>query len=195
MADALSDLFSEIRACTHCSDLPRGPRPVVHGSESARLCIVGQAPGVRVHGSGIPWNDPSGKRLRGWLHMDDETFYDEGRIAIVPIGFCYPGTMENGGDFPPRQECAPKWHPPLFDALKNVELTVLVGTYAQAFYLGRERKKNMTETVRAFREYLPRFLPTPHPSWRTTGWQRKNPWFDNDFLPELRARVHALVGS
>jgi uracil-DNA glycosylase len=195
MPDTLSDLFSDIRARTHCDGLPSGPRPVVRGSSSARLCIVGQAPGVRVHNSGIPWNDPSGKRLRDWLQTDDETFYDESRVAIVPIGFCYPGTMENGGDYPPRKECAPKWHPPLLDALKKVELTLLVGTYAQAFYLGRERKKNMTETVRAFRDYLPRFLPTPHPSWRTTGWQKKNPWFDEELLPELRARVHALVGS
>jgi uracil-DNA glycosylase len=195
MPDTLSDLFSDIRARTHCDGLPSGPRPVVRGSSSARLCIVGQAPGVRVHNSGIPWNDPSGKRLRDWLQTDDEKFYDESRVAIVPIGFCYPGTMENGGDYPPRKECAPKWHPPLLDALKKVELTLLVGTYAQAFYLGRERKKNMTETVRAFRDYLPRFLPTPHPSWRTTGWQKKNPWFDEELLPELRARVHALVGS
>ncbi len=195
MPDTLSDLFSDIRARTHCDGLPSGPRPVVRGSSSARLCIVGQAPGVRVHNSGIPWNDPSGKRLRDWLQTDDEKFYDESRVAIVPIGFCYPGTMENGGDYPPRKECAPKWHPPLLDALKKVELTLLVGTYAQAFYLGRERKKNMTETVRAFRDYLPRFLPTPHPSWRTTGWQKKKPWFDEELLPELRARVHALVGS
>jgi uracil-DNA glycosylase len=195
MPDALSALFHDIRACTHCESLPRGPRPVVRGSASARLCIIGQAPGVRVHESGIPWNDPSGKRLRDWLQMDDETFYDESRIAIAPIGFCYPGTMENGGDYPPRKECAPKWHPPLLDALKKVELTLLVGSYAQAFYLGRERQKNMTETVRAFREYLPRFLPTPHPSWRTTGWQKKNPWFDDELLPELRARVQALVAS
>ncbi len=194
MPDALPDLFRDIRACAHCEGLPRGPRPVVRGSSSARLCSIGQAPGVRVHESGIPWNDPSGKRLRDWLQMDDDTFYDENRIAIVPIGFCYPGTMENGGDYPPRKECAPKWHPPLLHALKQVELTLLVGTYAQAFYLGRERKKNMTETVRAFRDYLPKFLPTPHPSWRTTGWQKKNPWFDDELLPELRARVHALIG-
>lgn len=196
MAGELDDLFRDIRACTRCAaHLPRGPRPVVRGRASARICIVGQAPGIRVHESGIPWNDPSGRRLRDWLQVDEDVFYDESRIAIVPMGFCYPGTMENGGDFPPRPECAPLWHPPLRTALAGVELTLLVGSYAQAFYLGRSRKKTMTETVRAWRDYLPGFLPTPHPSWRTTGWQKKNPWFDADVLPALRRRVHGLLGT
>ena len=195
MSTDLEALFRDIRACTHCAQhLPMGARPVVRGAVSSRICIIGQAPGIRVHESGIPWNDPSGKRLRGWLELDDDTFYDEAIIAIMPIGFCYPGTMENGGDYPPRKECAPMWHPPLLDALPNVELTLLIGSYAQAFYLGKTRRKTMTETVRAWRDYLPEILPTPHPSWRTTGWQKKNPWFDDEVLPELRRRVHALIG-
>lgn len=196
MAGKLDTLFRDIRACAVCAAaLPLGPRPVLRGKRSARICIVGQAPGIRVHESGIPWNDPSGKRLREWIAIDDETFYDEARIAIVPMGFCYPGTMENGGDYPPRPECAPLWHPPVREALANVGLTLLVGSYAQAYYLGRARKKTMTETVRAWRDYLPDFLPTPHPSWRTTSWQKKNPWYDNEVLPELRRRVHALLGD
>jgi uracil-DNA glycosylase len=195
MSTDLEALFRDIRACTHCAQhLPMGARPVVRGAVSSRICIIGQAPGIRVHESGIPWNDPSGKRLRGWLELGDDTFYDKTKIAIMPIGFCYPGTMENGGDYPPRKECAPTWHPPLLDALPNVELTLLIGSYAQAYYLGKTRKKTMTETVRAWRDYLPEILPTPHPSWRTTGWQKKNPWFDDEVLPELRHRVHALIG-
>ena len=187
-------LLRDIRACRHCArDLPLGPRPIIRGRESAQLCIVGQAPGLRVHNTGIPWNDPSGKRLRQWLDLDEETFYDERRIAIAPIGFCYPGTMENGGDYPPRKECAPLWHPRLREVFGNVELTLLVGSYAQAWYLGQARGRTMTDTVRAWRDYLPDYLPTPHPSWRTTAWQKKNPWFDRDLLPELRRRVGELL--
>lgn len=194
MSETIEKLFREIRACTYCTEnLPMGPRPVVRGSASARVCIIGQAPGVRVHRSGVPWDDPSGKRLRGWLGVDDHTFYDETRFAIIPIGFCYPGTMENGGDYPPRKECAPLWHAPVIDALENVELTLLVGSYAQAYYLGKSRRKTMTETVRSWRDYGPDILPTPHPSWRTTGWQKKNPWFDDEILPEIRRRVKALI--
>ena len=195
MSRKLDNLLRDVRGCTLCAaELPLGPRPVLRGMASARICIVGQAPVIRVHESGIPWNDPSGKRLRAWLDLDDETFYDERRIAIVPMGFCYPGTMANGGDFPPRPECAPQWHPHLRDAFSNVELTLLVGSYAQAYYLGRNRKRTMTETVRAWRNYLPDFLPTPHPSWRTTSWQKKNEWFDTEVIPEMRRRVHALLG-
>ena len=194
MTDTIETLFRDIRACTHCAaDLPMGPRPVVRGTASARVCIIGQAPGVRVHRSGVPWDDPSGKRLRGWLEVDDGTFYDEDRFAIIPVGFCYPGTMANGGDYPPRRECAPLWHAPVLNALENVELTLLVGSYAQAYYLGKDRKKTMTETVRSWRDYGPDILLTPHPSWRTTGWQKKNPWFDEEILPELRRRVKALI--
>ena len=195
MPDTLESLFHDIRACTHCeARLPMGARPVVRGTAPARVCIIGQAPGIRVHRSGKPWDDASGKRLRGWLEVDDDTFYDESQFAIIPVGFCYPGTMENGGDYPPRPECAPLWHAPVLEALANVELTLLVGSYAQDCHLGKQRRKTMTETVRAWREYLPAYLPTPHPSWRTIGWQKKNPWFDEEVLPELRLRVHDLIG-
>lgn len=191
---SLEPLLVEIRACRLCEGhLPLGPRPVLRACRTARLMIVGQAPGTRVHESGIPWNDASGRRLREWLDLDDETFYDETRVAIVPMGFCYPGVLPGGGDRPPRPECAPRWHSPLKDALPNVELTLLVGRYAQAWYLAGAKKKTMTETVRAWRDYLPVFLPTPHPSWRTTHWQKKNRWFEAEVLPELRRRVHALV--
>ena len=194
MSETIETFFREIRACTYSAEnLPMGPRPVVRGSASARVCIIGQAPGVCVHRSGVPWDDPSGKRLRGWLGVNYHTFYGETRFAINPIGFCYPGTMENGGDYPPRKECAPLWHAPVIDALENVELTLLVGSYAQAYYLGKSRRKTMTETVRSWRDYGPDILPTPHPSWRTTGWQKKNPWFDEEILPEMRRRVKALI--
>ena len=144
--------------------LPLGPRPVLRAHPAARLLIVGQAPGTRVHATGIPWNDPSGDRLREWLGVDRETFYDASRIAIVPMGFCYPGRHARGGDLPPRPECAPLWHPRLIAHLGAVRLTLLVGAYAQAYYLGPRRKRTLTETVRVWREYLPAYLPTPHPS-------------------------------
>lgn len=195
MPDTIDQIFRDIRACTYCeADLPMGARPVVRGTRKAKICIIGQAPGIRVHNSGVPWDDPSGKRLRGWLEVDDNTFYDEDNFAIIPIGFCYPGTMENGGDYPPRKECAPLWHAPVLDTLENVELTLLIGSYAQAYHLGKKLQKNMTETVRAWRDYLPEILPTPHPSWRTIGWQKNNRWFDDELLPELRRRVHGLIG-
>lgn len=190
----LETLLTEVRACRVCAaELPLGPRPVLRAKAGARVLIIGQAPGTKVHESGIPWNDASGDRLRDWLQLDHETFYDETRVAIVPMGFCYPGVLPRGGDKPPRPECAPLWHARLMDALGDVGLTLLVGQYAQAHYLGKQRKRTLTETVTAWRDYLPEFLPTPHPSWRTTGWQRKNPWFDAELLPELRTLVHGLV--
>jgi uracil-DNA glycosylase len=163
-------------------------------STTARVLIVGQAPGTRVHVTGIPWNDPSGERLRSWLAVDRERFYDEARVAIIPIGLCYPGTAPGGGDLPPRRACAPLWHARFRAALPRVALTLLVGSYAQAHYLRERRGATMTETVRAFGDFLPEFFPLPHPSWRTTAWQRNNAWFDADVLPELRRRVHALLG-
>lgn len=192
----LSGLLDEARQCRLCeTHLPLGPRPMLQAASSARMVIVGQAPGTKVHDSGVLWNDASGDRLRDWLKLDSETFYDENRIAFIPMGFCYPGVNPKGGDNPPRPECAPRWHPPLRAALSNVELTVLVGSHAQTWYLGKRRERTMTETVRAWRDFLPEFLPTPHPSWRTTFWLRKNPWFDAEVLPELRRRVGALTGA
>ena len=190
----LEPLLKQVAACTLCvADLPLGPRPVVRATPTARLLIVGQAPGTRVHETGIPFNDPSGDRLRNWLGIDEETFYDARRIAIMPMGFCYPGRYPRGGDLPPRPECAPAWHDRIRGLLPNVELTLLVGQYSQARYLGKARGRNLTETVRNWRDYLPDFLPTPHPSWRTIGWAKKNPWFEAEVLPELRRRVAALL--
>lgn len=190
----LAALFTEVRACARCAGaLPHGCRPVLRGAATAPLLIVGQAPGARVHASGIPWNDPSGDRLRAWLALGREAFYDESRIAIVPMGLCYPGTSPKGGDYPPRPECAPLWHPPLLAALTGVRLTLLVGHYAQARYLGARRKATMTDTVAAWRDYGPEFMPLPHPSWRNSGWLAKNPWFEADLVPVLRARVAALL--
>ena len=191
---SLTSLLAEVRACTHCSaHLPLGPRPTLRARRSARLLIVGQAPGTKVHESGIPWNDPSGDRLRQWMNVDRDQFYDESKIAIVPMGFCYPGRLSRGGDAPPRPECAPLWHARVLAQMPHLELTLLVGTYAQAYYLTDRRAKTMTDTVAQWRDFLPRFLPTPHPSWRTTMWQKKNPWFDEELLPELRKRVRQAL--
>lgn len=191
---ALAEVLARVRACRVCAaHLPLGPRPVLRASGSARLLIVGQAPGTRVHETGIPWNDRSGDRLRAWLGVDRETFYDEARIAIVPMGFCYPGTDAKGGDLPPRPECAPLWHPEIAPHLPRIGLTLLIGQYAQRYYLGPRRKATMTETVAAWREYLPDYLPLPHPSWRNTAWLKRNPWFETELLPELRERVRALL--
>jgi uracil-DNA glycosylase len=190
MTSPLDKVLAEARACRLCAPhLPHEPRPVLRAAASARLLIVGQAPGRRVHETGIPWNDPSGDRLRRWLVMDRERFYDDRTVAILPIGFCYPGTDAAGGDAPPRPECAPLWQPRLLPLLPAVRLTLLVGAYAQAFHLGPRRKATMTETVRAFRDYLPAFLPLPHPSWRNTAWLKRNPWFEKELLPVLRERV------
>lgn len=191
----LAALLAEVRACRLCAEaLPLGPRPVVRMRPGARILIVGQAPGTRVHETGVPWNDRSGERLRDWMAVDAATFYDEDRIAIMPMGFCYPGRDAKGGDLPPRPECAPAWHDRLRAHLPGVELTLLVGAYAQARYLGSKRGRTMTETVRDFRTHLAEgFLPTPHPSWRTGNWQKKNPWFEAELLPVLRERVHSLL--
>lgn len=190
--ESLDKLLEKVRACRVCeAHLPLGPKPVLRAGAGARLLIVGQAPGRRVHETGIPWNDPSGDRLRGWLQMDREAFYNERRVAIIPTAFCYPGTGK-GGDLPPRPECAPLWHPQLRAVLPEIQLTLLIGQYAQAYYLGERRKKTLTETVRACHEYLPEFLPLPHPSPRNQMWLKRNPWFEREVLPELRQRVAAL---
>ncbi len=190
----LKKLLSEIRQCRLCEEhLPLGPRPVLRAGAAARLMIVGQAPGTKVHASGIPWDDPSGERLRHWLNIDKVTFYDQDRVAIIPMGFCYPGRLPKGGDRPPRPECAPAWHPALLEQLPRIELTVLAGAYGQKRFLGAKRGKTLTETVRAWRDHAPDFMPLPHPSWRTVGWQKRNPWFDEEVLPELRRRVAELL--
>lgn len=190
----LASAAREARACTLCAaDLPLGPRPVFRLHPAARLLIVGQAPGTKVHASGIPWNDRSGDRLRDWLQLDRERFYDRRRIAILPMGLCYPGVDAKGGDRPPMAICAPTWHPRLRPLLPKVELTLLVGLYAQRHYLGSRRKGSLGETVRNFATYLPEFLPLPHPSWRNTAWLRRNAWFESDLLPLLRKQVAHLL--
>ncbi|HTH15983.1 MAG TPA: uracil-DNA glycosylase family protein [Magnetospirillum sp.] len=194
MPEDFDAILARARACTLCAPfLPLGPRPILRARPTARLLIVGQAPGTKVHETGIPWNDRSGDRLREWLEMERDVFYDESRIAIVPAGLCYPGRAANGGDLPPRPECAPLWHPVILPLLTEIRLTLAVGIYAQAALLGAKRRASLTETVAAWRDHLPGTVPLPHPSWRTTAWQRKNPWFDAELLPELRRRVHAAL--
>lgn len=192
----LDALLERVRVCRICeADLPLGPRPVLRARASARLLIIGQAPGTRVHETGIPWNDPSGDRLRAWMGLDRSRFYDEGRIAIIPMGFCYPGRDARGGDAPPRRECAAHWHEALIDRLPDIRLTLLIGAYAQAHYLGHNRGRTMTDTVRAWRDHLPRFLPLPHPSWRNTAWLKRNPWFETELVPVLRSQVANILGG
>lgn len=193
MSAPLDQLLGEIRACRLCeAHLPLGPRPVLSASTTARLLIVGQAPGTRVHASGVPWDDASGRRLREWLQLDPDTFYDASRVAIVPMGFCYPGKGASG-DLPPRRECRATWHPRLLPMLAQPRLTLLVGQYAQAGVLGARAGVGLTATVRAFRDHLPDHLPLPHPSPRNVAWFKANPWFEGEVLPELRQRVRALV--
>ncbi|MEL0105681.1 MAG: uracil-DNA glycosylase family protein [Rhodospirillales bacterium] len=190
----LNSLLKDIRACRICEQhLPLGPNPVIRASKSAKILIIGQAPGTKVHNTGLSWNDASGDRLRDWMQVDRETFYDESRVAVMPMGLCYPGRQSKGGDKPPRPECAPQWHDPVRKQLSNVELIFLVGSYAQKYYLGKHRKKTMTETIKDWRDYLPEYILTPHPSWRTTFWLKENPWFEKDVLPELRKRVKKLL--
>ena len=190
----LDRLFGEVRACTVCAaNLPLGPRPIVRGSVTARLLIISQAPGTKVHETGLSFNDRSGDRLRQWLGIDRDTFYDEARVAILGMGFCYPGRDAKGGDLPPRPECAPLWHERIQAELKSVELTLLVGSYAIDYYIGRRAKRSMAATIAAWRDHLPRFLPLPHPSWRTMFFEEQNPWFDHELLPDLRRRVSALL--
>ncbi|OGA19349.1 MAG: uracil-DNA glycosylase [Betaproteobacteria bacterium RIFCSPLOWO2_02_FULL_66_14] len=191
----LQHIIASALACRLCeANLPHGPKPTFVAAEGARLLIVGQAPGRRVHDTGIPWNDPSGDKLRAWLELEREAFYDRRRIAIIPAGLCYPGTGERG-DLPPRPECAPTWHPRFRAALPRIRLTLLLGQYAQAYYLGRRRKKSLAETVGAWRDYAPEFFPLPHPSPRNRLWLKRNPWFERDALPALRQRVGAVLGS
>jgi len=200
MPQALDRLLAEIRACQVCRMQPRGaplahePRPVLRASATARILIVGQAPGTKVHASGKPFDDRSGDRLRAWMNVPPDVFYDETRIAIAPMGFCFPGQDAKGGDLPPRKECAPLWRPRLMQELAAVDLVLLVGTYAQRWYLGARPAASLTETVRAGPRPLPGVsgalgVPLPHPSWRNTGWLKANPWFGSEILPMLRSKV------
>lgn len=194
--ESLEALLAKVRACKACvKELPLGPRPVLRAQGTARVLIVGQAPGIKVHQTGIPWNDPSGDRLRQWLNLDRAMFYDESRIAIIPMGLCYPGRAARGGDQPPRSECAGLWFERLLACLPGIELTLLIGSYAQRWYLGERVKATLTETVRAWREYSPQYIPAPHPSFRNNFWLRQNPWFEQEVVPSMRARVHALLGE
>jgi uracil-DNA glycosylase len=191
---SLKRLLDDVRACKLCKTaLPFGPRPVLQLGSRAKILIIGQAPGRKVHESGLPWNDASGDRLRSWLGLDRPTFYDETRVAVLPIGFCYPGADGTGGDKPPRPECAPRWHSRLLEHLPHVKLTLLVGRYAQKHYLRPKAKTSLTDTVRTFSEYGPRFFPLPHPSWRSAIWMRKHPWFKQEVVPHLRTVVHTFV--
>ena len=199
-ANELERLLGAIRACRICRERPTGaplphePRPVLRVSPTATVCIVGQAPGTRVHASGVPFTDPSGDRLRAWLGIDSETFYDVSRVAIVPMGFCFPGQDARGADLPPRRECAPAWRADLFAALPGVDLMLAVGSYAHAWHLGALKRRSLTETVADWRAIMaatarPTVIPLPHPSWRNNTWIRRNPWFEAELLPVVRRAV------
>lgn len=189
----MDQLLTDIRACTLCMpNLPAGPNPVLAAHLQSKIAVVGQAPGRIVHETGIPWDDKSGERLRDWLGVTTGQFYDPELLALIPMGFCFPGTGKSG-DLPPRPECAPTWHQQLFDQMKELKLILLIGSYAQSYYLPKEKKRTLTETVRSFREYLPEYLVLPHPSPRNNIWLKKNPWFAEELLPELRKRVAKVV--
>lgn len=191
---SLDALLAEIRACRACAgELPHEPRPVVQVSAETRLLICGQAPGRRVHESGLSFDDPSGERLRDWMGIDRQTFYGHPAIGVAAMAFCFPGTNPKGGDYPPPRRCASLWRARLLAATPKVELTLLVGGYAQAWALGVRAKASMTETVAGWRDRLPAFLPMPHPSWRNTAWLKRNPWFEDEVTPYLRARVAAIL--
>jgi len=185
----LKDLLEQVRSCRLC-DLPLGPNPVLRAGGSARILIVGQAPGTRVHHTGIPWNDPSGDRLRDWLQMDRDGFYDESRIAIVPMAFCYPGRGKSG-DLPPPPLCSETWHERLLERMPHIEATLLVGKYAQDYYLGAGTE-TLAERVRRWREFAPRYWPMPHPSPRNRLWLRRNAWFEDEVVPALREHIRTI---
>ena len=186
-------LLKEISKCTICKPfLSNGCRPVLNAHPSSKIIIIGQAPGIKVHQSGIPWQDKSGDNLREWLNVTEDEFYDPEKFAIIPMGFCYPGKGKTG-DLPPRPECAPLWHPPLLSGLNNVKLTLLIGQYAQKYYLGKNSKSNLTETVRHFNEYLPQYFPLPHPSPRNNIWEKKNPWFERENIPLLQKAIRDML--
>lgn len=189
----MKNLLAEIRGCKICkAHLPFGPRPVVAAHTDARIVIIGQAPGIKVHNTGIPWDDPSGRQLRKWLGVLDEDFYNEKKIALIPMGFCYPGKGKSG-DLPPRPECAPQWHEALLTSMPGLQVCIVIGTYAQNYYLKGRTGKNLTETVKAYRDYMPAYFPLPHPSPRNRFWLSKNPWFTHEVLPELQQKVSEVL--
>lgn len=193
MSKDLKTLLEDIRACNHCAEmLPAGPRPVVQMGTSAKILIAGQAPGSKVHETGIPFDDPSGDRLRDWMGIDKTVFYDSAQIAILPMGFCYPGKGKSG-DLPPRPECADKWRERALQALPNVELVLVIGQYSTAYHLAGRANRNLTETVKNWQVYYPETMPLPHPSPRNNIWLKKNPWFQSNVLPPLRKRVGELL--
>lgn len=190
----IDELLQQVRACQLCEPtLPLGANPIIQASKSAKLLIIGQAPGTRVHETSIPWNDPSGNRLREWLDLDKETFYDASKVAIMPMGLCYPGKGKSG-DLPPRKECAPQWHKSILDQLPNVGMTLLIGQYAQNYYLS-DKPKTLTETVQQWQRWAPKYLPLPHPSPRNTLWLKKNPWFEAEVVPFIREYVHQHLNN
>ena len=191
----LDNLLVEVRNCRVCEEhLPYAPRPVLQVSRHARLLIIGQAPGIRVQQSGVPWDDASGNRLREWLQVSPYTFYESGLIGVIPMGFCFPGSGSSG-DAPPRPECAPLWHSRILSQLPDVKLTLLIGTYAQNYYLQNQQTASLTETVRQYSKSLPAYFPLPHPSPRNRFWMSKNPWFETEVIPLLRLQVAAALGE
>ena len=193
---SLDAVLADIRACRACAgEFGHEPRPVVRVAAETRLLICGQAPGRRVHESGLPFDDPSGDRLRDWMGVDRATFYGHPAIGVAAMAFCFPGTDPKGGDYPPPPRCAQLWRPRLIQALPRAELTLLVGSHAQTWALGDRARRTMTDTVAGWRDYLPEFLPLPHPSWRNTAWLKRNPWFEDEVVPYLRARVAAMLAD
>lgn len=193
-AESIDQLVTQIRTCSLCTDLPLGPKPIVQASADAKILIVGQAPGRITHAKGRPFDDASGKRLRAWLGVSEDVFYDPAKIAIVPMGFCFPGAGR-GGDAAPRPQCARHWRRPLLDAMPQVELSILLGGYALDWHIGNRDGANLTETVRNWRQYWPQNLPLPHPSPRNNRWLKRNPWFETDVIPVLQSRVRTLLGA
>lgn len=189
----MQPLLQQIRKCTICEPhLELGVRPVLSADVQSKILIIGQAPGLAVHQTGIPWDDKSGKNLRNWMDVDNDTFYDPTIFGIIPMGFCYPGKGKSG-DLPPRKECAQQWHQAIWNQLPNVRLTLLIGKYAQDYYLPKTKKRNLTETVKNFRDYLPHFFVLPHPSPRNNIWQAKNKWFKIDVLPALKDQIQQII--
>lgn len=191
----MEDLLFNIRNCDICkAHLPLGPRPILTAHPDSKIVLISQAPGTKVHASGIPWDDAGGKQLRTWLGVTDEAFYNHKNFAIVPMGFCYPG-RGNSGDLPPRPECAPQWHEHIWELMPNIEMVILIGMYAQKYYLKKDAKKTLTETVDNYQDYLPSYFPLPHPSPRNRFWVTRNPWFEKEVVPNLQQAIHSILSS